>query len=237
MTKLLLILGLSIVLPCLVLSNPQCHTSELRQCFDIAINWLHTLPKRSLPVKEPQLEVMCTEFDKLYTCLTKYRDSCLTPMQKEVLGLVTEGVANFNSDSCKPGPDRIKYLKHAECLNKISQSDEVRDTIEYILAMVEKLKDIENEKKLVYACCGYVTGLGLFTDMGERDCGIEAVEASKEIASVIFAQGPDVLCNGFTASEERCVAMMPPTGTKPSDALKGTALYDFIRYVLKNWLD
>ncbi|GFR05251.1 uncharacterized protein TNCT_248441 [Trichonephila clavata] len=236
--KLLLSLGLTIVLAASALADPQCHTSELMQCIDIVVNWAHTLPKRSLPTTEEEVVVECEAFNKALNCALKFRDNCVTPLQKEVLGLVVEGAIEFVNDFCTPGSNtRKNYLKHAQCLNQVSQSDGVKEQIEYILAIVENMKNQDDKNLIMYSCCGYRKVHSWFLKTGIDTCGNEAVQPVLDMIHLVASQLPDVLCNGMDGSEDRCTALLPAVGSKISAEAKQSALFTFLRNALKNWLE
>ncbi|XP_015926685.1 uncharacterized protein [Parasteatoda tepidariorum] len=239
MRGLLLIVGITIALPSMALSAAiNCHTSEIMKCVDLGVDWFISLPKRSIPVTVTDVDNMCDNLEKAFECAHKYLDTCLTPMQKEVVDLAVEGVEEFRYQFCSKGsPQRSRYEAHSECLNQVAQLDEVKDHIEYFLAVLENINSIENEKKLMYGCCGYAKGYNIMQDLVKSKCGEETAQADRELLGMIFAQLPDVLCNGFTGNEDRCKAVLPPDGTKPTNALKGTALYDYVRHALQKWID
>ncbi|KFM66652.1 hypothetical protein X975_22186, partial [Stegodyphus mimosarum] len=220
----LLSVGLLLALACCCLAEPHCHTVELMNCLDIGINWLHTLPKRSIPATDSELETMCQELDKAFNCAYKFRDTCMTPLQKEVIALLVEGVIGLKEDFCKPGSDlRAKYLNHASCLNKVSQSDDIKAQIEYLLAILEMSDKVPLKDRLTFECCGYAKVTNAFTKMGTDTCGKEAVDTAAELISLAFAQLPDVVCNGFDGEADECKVVLPPDGSKPSEDLKKTA--------------
>ncbi|XP_055937838.1 uncharacterized protein LOC129967166 [Argiope bruennichi] len=236
--KLLLSLGLTLVLATLTLAEPPCHTSELMACVDIVINWSHTLPKRSLPVSEDEVKVECEAFTKAMDCAFKFRDSCVTPLQKEVLGLVIEGAQEFVKDFCTVGSaTRLRYLEHAPCLNKVSQSDETKTQMEYALAVVESLNKQSEKDFIMYSCCGYRKIYNAFLKMGKDTCGKESVDPVLDMIRLVAAQLPDVICNGIEGNEDRCVALLPADGSKVSADAQKTALFTFLHNALKNWLD
>ncbi|GFT94298.1 uncharacterized protein NPIL_607721 [Nephila pilipes] len=236
--KLLLSLGLTIVFAASVFADPPCHTSEIMQCVDIALNWAHSLPKRSLPTTEEEIDVGCEENNKAMNCALKYRDDCVTPLQKEVLDMVVEGAIKSVKDFCTPGSNmRKSYLKHASCLNQVSQSDGVKEQIEYILAIVENMKNQDNKNMIMYSCCGYRKVHSWFLKTGIDTCGNEAVQPVLDMIHAVASQLPDVLCNGMDGSEDKCTALLPPLGSKVSAEAKKTALFTFLHNALKNWLD
>ncbi|GIY50567.1 uncharacterized protein CEXT_361781 [Caerostris extrusa] len=236
--KCLLSLGLTIVLATLVVAEPQCHTSELMQCLDIVINYVHTLPKRSLPVSEQQVGEVCDTLNKGMNCALKFRDNCVTPLQKEILGLVVEGASEFVNDFCTSGSNtRKKYLANAECLNTVSISDETKTQIEYALSLVEYLNKTKHNEIITYVCCGYRKVYNTFLKMATDTCGKEAVDPVLDMIGLVAAQLPDVVCSGVEGNEANCVALLPPAGTKVSAEAKKTAIFKFLHHILKNWLD
>lgn len=46
--------------------------------------------------------------DESITCYNKYRDSCMTPMQKEVIQYFVEGMMDGERELCNPGSDMHK---------------------------------------------------------------------------------------------------------------------------------
>lgn len=79
--------------------------------------------------------------------------------------------------------------------------------------------------------------MNAFLKLGTDNCGKEAVDAAEEIIAVAVAQLPEVVCNGFDGNEDKCKAVLPPEGSKPTNAVQEMASYKFIRDLLKNWLD
>ncbi|KAG8192230.1 hypothetical protein JTE90_014089 [Oedothorax gibbosus] len=231
-------LGIILALSCSVFADPQCHTSEFMQCVDIAVNWLHTLPKQSLPETDDEIVYECQELTKAIECGLKYKDSCMTPLQKEFVGLLLDGVFEYRDSFCEKGSAlRTKYLTHATCLNKVSKSEGVKEQIEYILAVVENMVSQKDSDKIMYACCGYRKIHGEFLKMSLDTCGKEATDMVIEFISMFMAQLPDVLCNSMDGTEDRCQKLLPPPGTKVSSDLKNTALFEFIEDALSNWID
>ncbi|GBL96442.1 hypothetical protein AVEN_43751-1 [Araneus ventricosus] len=236
--KLILSLGLTLVFATLTLADPACHTSELMACVDIVIDWAHTLPKRSLPVTDDEVKVACDALNKAIACGFKFRDNCVTPLQKEVLSLVIEGGQEFVNDFCSSGSGtRQRYLDNAPCLNKVSQSDDTKEQMEYALAVVESLTKQKEKDLIMYSCCGYRKIYNKFLKMGSDTCGKESVDPVLDMIRLVAAQLPDVVCNGIEGNEDRCVALLPADGSKVSPDAQKTALITFLRHVLKNWLD
>ncbi|XP_015926686.1 uncharacterized protein [Parasteatoda tepidariorum] len=235
--KLFLILGIAIAFPCLVLSD-NCHSSEFCKCVDIALDWLDTLDKGSIPVTENEVETMCTELEKAFTCADKFIDACVTPLQKELIALTTEGLQDFRHKFCAKGsPLAAKYIAHAPCLNKVSQMKEVREGMLYLLAAVEKFKEVPDDKKVTYACCAYGKIHHDSLDLLKNNCDEATVQTDKEFTEMIFGQLPEVICNGFTGKEEKCKAVLPPPGSTPSESLKGTEVYTLLKRVFRNWIE
>ncbi|CAL1276259.1 unnamed protein product [Larinioides sclopetarius] len=228
----------NLFLATLTVADPPCHTSELMACIDIVIDWAHTLPKRSVPVSEDEVVIECEAFNKAVDCAFKYRDSCVTPLQKEVLGLVIEGAQQFVTDFCTVGSaTRLRYLEQAPCLNKVSQSDETKEQIEYALAVVDSLRNQKDKDLIMYSCCGYRKVYNTFLKMGIDNCGKQSVDPVLDMIKLVAAQLPDVLCNGIEGNEERCVALLPADGSKVSSDAQKTAVFTFLRRALKNWLE
>ncbi|XP_054714584.1 uncharacterized protein LOC129224188 [Uloborus diversus] len=236
--KLLFCAGFLLAISAPILADPPCHMSELMGCVQIGIDWLHSLPPKSIPETEQDVDAMCTEITKAFDCAIKFRESCMTPLEKEVVLLVVEGALDLQKDFCTKGSaSRGKYMTHSVCLNKVSHMEEIKTQIEYLLAVLENARNVKATDAVNYGCCGYRKFYNSFLKLTTDTCGKEAVDATQELISAAVAQLPDVACSGYTGEEDKCKAILPPEGSKPSSDANGTQFYKFIRDILKNWLD
>ncbi|KAG8192229.1 hypothetical protein JTE90_014088 [Oedothorax gibbosus] len=238
MKFLLLILGLILASSCSVLADPQCHTSEVMQCADIAIQWVQTLPKQSIATTEEDVAYACQELTEAIECALKYKDSCMTPLQKEAVGFLLDGVFEFRDSFCKSGNAlRATYLAHATCLNKVSQSEGLKEQIEYSLAVLEGMMTTKNSDKIMYSCCGYRKIRGELCRMVQDTCGQEALDMVMDLIHMVSAQLPDVVCNSIDGNEDRCQQILPAPGTKVSSDMKSKPIYEFLQNSFSTWVD
>ncbi|GIX91680.1 uncharacterized protein CEXT_217011 [Caerostris extrusa] len=87
-------------------------------------------------------------------CFKNFTVRCMTPLQRELLGFVSEGSEKLLNEYCTPGTDlRANYLKHAPCLNDAHSLQ--KDCLTDLQAAMETISTSEFQNRIPMACCGY----------------------------------------------------------------------------------
>lgn len=200
----------------------NCHLSRLSACGDPLAAFRKEMGQ-SFPLTEEQVKNMCSKMDEAYKCAEEFQNKCMTPMQLETMGFLTEGSLKVYDDFCKEGSElRTEYLKHAQCIDESSKTDEAKESYSYIEAALEGLSEKAPSDRLPTACCGYALLVKNSRKMGEEKCGKEAVDAFHNVVEMAVSALPNVMCSGFDPEGQQCKKVLPPPGTKPKGTLKNS---------------
>lgn len=212
---------------------------EFCSCFDVVISYINSLPRRSLPKTEDDINAVCTTANTTGHCLKDFSKRCMTPIQRELAGLMTEGFKEFYDQLCVSIPSKIRtdYLAHGECLNKVTQGEGTNNLLHYFLAVFQRFLTLKHSDKIQYLCCGYTKIYHAFRSDVVNTCTEEAAQAIERIYHLMLAQLPNVICTGVDGDSEECTAILPPPGAKPTEEIKENAIYKTVFNLLKNYLE
>lgn len=218
---------------------PQCHLAEVFTCMDKPVDFMNSLPRRSLPKTDDDVGKLCKAMGEGITCLDDYRDRCMTPMQREFLALSNEGALELRNKFCgsSASKERTDYLTHAECLNKVTQGEGTNNNLRYLLAIAERFLNLPNSERLNFLCCGYAKMYHKIRSEAVNTCGEEAAQAGDALVQLAIAQFPNMLCTGFDGNSEECTKVLPPDGAKPTDEFGENPVYKFFYNLIKNYLE
>ncbi|XP_054714573.1 uncharacterized protein LOC129224178 [Uloborus diversus] len=218
-------------------SEPQCHTTEMWQCSNIAIDWFHTLPPKSIPESEAEIETMCQEGRNTINCFNGYGKRCMSPLQKELAALIFEGAIELYNELCTKGsPSQDKLLKHAPCLNEVFKTEEIKTLLDHILVTFKKSHIVPLQDVLPFTCCGINKSCHKFLGLIRKTCDDEAADLVKDLKLLAVGQLPEALCKEGDGSEEICQQLLPPDDAKLS-ATEDSPFLKTLKDVLKNWMD
>lgn len=220
-------------------AEPQCHMQEAFSCLDIGIAYINSLPRRSLPKTEEEVDVFCSAENHTLSCLVDFGKRCMTPIQRELVSLIGEGYLDFYDQACVsvPSPIRTNYLAHAECLNKVTQGEKMDENLKYLLAAIERLMVLPYSEMIEYLCCGYTKIYDLIRKDVVNTCSEEAAQSLENIVQLVIAGLPEVICSGVDGDSEKCTAILPPPGAKPTEKIKQNSLYKYVFTALKDYLE
>lgn len=220
-------------------TEPVCHMKEAFDCLDIIVDFINSQPKRSIGQTDEDVDNFCKSANESMSCFNEYRKRCMTPIQQELSDLLVEGIFNLRNQLCgsSTSPIRTNYLAHAECLNKVAQSDSTNNNLHYLLAIIERFVALPNSQRINFICCGYGKMYNAIRSDAVNTCGEEATKAGEDFINLSVAQLPRMICTGYDGSSDECKAVLPPDGAKPTDEFKDNAIYKFAYSVIKNYLE
>ncbi|XP_035214760.1 uncharacterized protein LOC118188429 [Stegodyphus dumicola] len=190
--------------------SQACHMREVDLC--MAIGMFH-YQSNGVPADEDKVNEWCETMKEVEDCMGNYSSKCLSPLQREVLGLFSDGDAPARS-MCTPGSEiRARYLQHAECLAEGAESDEFKTHMRDLQVAIETLFDVQFKQRFPLMCCGFRRFYESIDGMTGRRCGDGAVEMTRNIMSMIISDLPETLCKRYEPQSQECKAVLPPSGT------------------------
>ncbi|XP_035232589.1 uncharacterized protein LOC118204368 [Stegodyphus dumicola] len=213
-------------------SAQSCHLREVDLC--VATMIFH-YQGSGVPTDESGVAQLCESIDETSQCLRNFTNKCMTPVQREVLELVTEGSQKTVNDFCSPGSElRAKFLKHAKCLGEVHGDDTMRDCMVDMQVAVETVTTTKFDKRIGTLCCGFRRFLDCGEKLTEQKCGREAVEMGRTIAELAVTELPNVVCNSFDPNSSQCQALLPPKGSTPKGTQSSSQLARLLATALGN---
>ncbi|PRD24653.1 UNVERIFIED_CONTAM: hypothetical protein NCL1_43127 [Trichonephila clavipes] len=213
-------------------SAQSCHLREVDLC--VATMIFH-YQGSGVPTDESGVEQLCESIEETTQCLRNYTSKCMTPVQREVLQLVTEGSQATVKDFCSPGSElRAKFLKHAKCLGEVHADDSMRECMVDMQVAVETVTTTNFDKRVGTLCCGFRRFLDCGEKLTEQKCGREAVEMGRTVAELAVTELPNVVCNSFDPNSSSCQALLPPKGSTPKGTQSSSQLARLLATALGN---
>ncbi|GBM87138.1 hypothetical protein AVEN_247009-1 [Araneus ventricosus] len=210
----------------------SCHLREVDLC--IATMIFH-YQGSGVPVDESSVESLCESIDETTQCLRNFTNKCMTPVQREVLQLVSEGSEATVKDFCTKGSEvRVKFLKHAKCLGEVHADDSMRECMVGMQLAIEKVTETQFDKRVGTLCCGFRQFLACGEKLTEQKCGREAVEMGRTIAELAVTELPNVVCHSFDPNSNSCQALLPAKGSTPRGTQSSSQLARLLATALGN---
>ncbi|GFQ96771.1 uncharacterized protein TNCT_493591 [Trichonephila clavata] len=156
-------------------------------------------------------------------CFKNFTVRCMTPLQRELLGFVSEGSEKLLNEYCTPGTDlRANYLKHAPCLNDAHSLQ--KDCLTDLQAAMETISSSDFQKRIPMACCGYQRYMTCARNTVEKKCGKAAVDFMQLLLRNAVSRLPDIVCTGYGSENHECHKLLPPPGTQPQGSKSDSTL-------------
>lgn len=156
-------------------------------------------------------------------CLRNFTRRCATPLQRELIGFITEGGVKLLNEYCSPGTQlRQSYLKHAPCLNQAQRYQ--RMCVRDLQSALEVVSSVEWDRRIPAGCCAYRRFQSCAVSLVEAKCGKEAVEFINILLRMALSRLPDIICVGYGPSTPECRTILPPLGTTPKGARSNSVL-------------
>ncbi|GIY36656.1 uncharacterized protein CDAR_372961 [Caerostris darwini] len=195
--------------------SQACHLREVDLC--IAIGMFH-FQSNGIPPDEDKINEWCETVQEVTECMGNFTNKCLSPLQKELMGLLS-GSDEIGKQFCTAGSEiRANYLTHAECLADGAESDDFKTQLKDIQVMVEKLFDVPFKQRFPLMCCGFRRFHVKTEAMTAKRCGEASVQMIRNIMKMIVTDLPDIVCQRFDPNSDECKALLPPTGTPSKGA-------------------
>ncbi|GIY50565.1 uncharacterized protein CEXT_361771 [Caerostris extrusa] len=200
----------------------NCHFDRLAKCGN-PLSAFRKEMGQSFPTTEDQVKKLCSNMDEAYKCAEEFQNKCMTPLQLQTMGFLAEGAQITYNDFCKEGSKlRTDYLKHAQCIDDTSKTDEAKGYYSYVEAALEDLSEKPPSDRLPITCCGYKWLDAKFKATGTEKCGKEAMDSFSNVVEMVVSSLPGVLCSGFEPEGKQCAAVLPPAGAKPKGTIKNS---------------
>ncbi|XP_022698849.1 uncharacterized protein LOC111266005 [Varroa jacobsoni] len=184
----------------------RCHLRELDLCVATGAG------ANKIPTTEAEVDKQCGIMQEVNECFGNYTKACATPIQRELIALVSEGAHDVQKQFCTSGESlRTEYLKHAPCLAK--SQPQGRKCLNDVQAGLEKIEEAKFADRVSTACCTYARYQSCTTKAIDAACGPAAVEHGKLLIKLATADLLDVMCQSFL-NNPVCDSLLPPPGTK-----------------------
>lgn len=213
-------------------SAQSCHLREVDLC--VATMIFH-YQGNGVPVDESGVSQLCESIAETSQCLGNFTSKCMTPVQREVLELVTEGSQATVKDFCSSGSElRSKFLKHAQCLGEVHGEDQMKNCMVDMQVAVETVTTTEFKKRIGTLCCGFRRLVDCSETLTEKKCGHDAVLMARTVAELAVTNLPDVVCKSFDPNSAECKSLLPPSGTTPKGTGSSSQLARLLATALGN---
>lgn len=180
-------------------------------------------PTKGIATTDNELNKQCGYLREAGSCLRNFTRKCTTPLQRELIGFVTEGSMRLLNEYCTPGTQlRQSYLKHAPCLNQAQRGQ--RTCVKDLQSALEIVTSVEWDRRIPAGCCAYRRFQGCTENLVESKCGKEAVEFMNILLRMALSRLPDIVCQGYGPSNPECRSLLPPPGTPPKGARSNSVL-------------
>ena len=157
-------------------------------------------------------------------CLKNFTRKCTTSLQRELISFVTEGSVRLLTEYCTSGSQlRNSYLKHADCLNQATQSNQ-KTCIRDLQSALETVTQVEWDQRIPAGCCAYRRFQDCTESQVEAKCGKEAVEFMDILLRMALSRLPDIVCPSYNPQTEECKALLPESGSTPKGAKSNSVL-------------
>ncbi|GFT84727.1 uncharacterized protein TNCV_2767351 [Trichonephila clavipes] len=202
-------------------SCQSCHLRELDLCAATLV--LFNQSPTGVATNEPDLNRQCTYINEAEQCFKNFTVRCMTPLQRELLGFVSEGSEKLLNEYCTPGTDlRANYLKHAPCLNDAHSLQ--KDCLTDLQAAMETISTSDFQKRIPMACCGYQRYMTCARNTVEKKCGKAAVDFMQLLLRNAVSRLPDIVCTGYGSENHECHKLLPHPGTQPQGSKSDSTL-------------
>nr|QWY04621.1 AV422 [Ixodes ricinus] len=190
-----------------------CHLRELDLC--AASLLLFNQNPSGVATTDAEVDKQCGFLKESQECFRNFTTRCTTPLQRELIGFVSEGSQELFKQFCSKGTEiRTNYLKHAPCLGQTLPQQKL--CLTDIQAGLEKIAVVPFNDRVPAACCMYSRYQACTRKAITEKCGAEAIEFGEVLVKMAASDLPNVVCNSFDAKNPRCSALLPPPGTKPT---------------------
>ncbi|OQR79142.1 hypothetical protein BIW11_00196 [Tropilaelaps mercedesae] len=201
----------------------RCHLRELDLCVASGAG------NNKISTTEAEVDKQCGVMQEVSECFGNYTQSCATPIQRELVGLVSEGAREVQKKFCTRGDKlRTEYLKHASCLAKAQPQG--RKCLNDVQTGLEKIEEAKFQDRVSTACCVYARYAQCSTQVVEGTCGKAAVEYGHLLIRLATSNLLDVVCQNFL-NNPVCDTLLPPPGTKAKGNSKSVVSRLFNAYV------
>jgi len=201
----------------------RCHLRELDLCIASGAG------NNRVATTDAEVEKQCATMREVSECFGNYTKTCATPIQRELVGLLSEGARDVQRKFCTRGDKlRTEYLKHAPCLAKTQPQG--RKCLTDVQAGLEKIEEAKFDARISTACCVYARYNTCSTKTIEGSCGKDAVEYGNLLIRLATSNLLEVICQSYLTNPV-CDRLLPPPGTKPRGNSKSIVSRLFNAYV------
>jgi len=204
-------------------AGQSCHLRELDLCAATGIG------NNKISTTESDVDKQCAVMAETRECFGNFTKKCTTPIQREIVGFITEGANDVSKRFCTRGDKlRTEYLKHAPCL--VKTQPEGKKCLKDVQTGLEKIEESKFQDRISTACCVYARYNACSTKAIEGTCGKAAVEYGNVLVKLATSNLLDVVCNGYERNPV-CNTLLPPPGTRPRGNSKSVVSRLFNAYV------
>ncbi|XP_074603045.1 uncharacterized protein LOC141856590 [Brevipalpus obovatus] len=198
-----------------------CHLRELDLC--AATLLVFTQNPSGIATTDNELNKQCGYLREADSCLRNFTRKCTTPLQRELIGFVTEGSTRLLGEYCTIGTQlRQSYLKHAPCLNQAQKGQ--KTCVKDLQSALEIVTSVEWDKRIPAGCCSYRRFQVCTENLVETKCGKEAVEFMHILMRMALSRLPDIVCQGYGPQNQECKTLLPAPGTPPKGSRSSSVL-------------
>uniref|UniRef100_A0A482Z8I9 U20-Liphistoxin-Lm1a_1 n=1 Tax=Liphistius malayanus TaxID=1203467 RepID=A0A482Z8I9_9ARAC len=196
-----------------IAADKSCHLREMDLCMAIGI--FH-YQGNGVPSDEEKVNEWCETLKEVGDCAGNFTNKCMSPLQKELVSLFSQGSESAASQFCTQGSEiRTNYLKYAECLAEASENDAFKNHMKDLQVAIETVFDSKFKDRLPTLCCGFRRFDEGIEKNTRENCGEEAIEMAHIIMSMMSTDLPSVICQTYDPKSSTCQRLLPVSGTPP----------------------
>ncbi|KAI1278477.1 hypothetical protein HDE_14387 [Halotydeus destructor] len=204
-------------------AQSTCHLRELDLCAATLIVFAQSPTGAALG--DDDLDKQCTYIREAETCLRNYTSRCATPLQKDMLGFLTDGSLKLMDQFCTRGSKlRTSYLKHAGCLNQVTRNGATKPCIKDLQAAFEEITTAKFDKRIPTGCCAFRKMSKCTEALVSEKCGKDSVDFMKQLMRMALSRMPDIVCQDYAAESQTCKQLLPPPGAAPKQGRSTSVL-------------
>lgn len=211
-------------------STGPCHLRELDLCAASLLVFLQS--PDGMATTEQEINRQCVHVREADQCFNSYTRRCMTPIQRQLVSLSTNGTVQVANEYCRRGsPLRLTYLKHSKCLNQV-QRKEQKSCMRDLQAALELLSvsptsssssspsnsTLGPGRQLTLGCCAFKRFESCIGNHIEKRCGKEAIQFVQLTFRRLTSRLPETMCRSYRPDSSECRAILPKSGTIPKGA-------------------
>ncbi|XP_050297678.1 uncharacterized protein LOC126737034 [Anthonomus grandis grandis] len=226
--------------------HTQCAADELMRCakplsvLDSGLTLVST---------KADLEKICPDLRDALNCIHRYTRFCMTLQDRKHFKKLFHGTGEMVTNLCRNGTYQDEFLKHAPCMQRIEQKNEVcfkqytkrmneiesktpmdsitEDDLVAFKTSYKKKRDAADEG-IKNVCCSFQEYVQCSTSTTRKECGPEAADFSQKFLDKMSSSMIQLHCQNYGPRECGLISSSSKLSTSWISALTVTLLSLFL---------